>query len=167
MACLHSLDHPLPVHYPTPSIMASKCIPKFNWSWPPNAAPKSLDLGLQVHLWVRSMSVLNCISKLTPSGPPSFSLSSHDPGLEMHLRTRLINYIVKEWQLVYGDKGVMEVEWVTWSLYLGDSGVDRHHLTFISSCHTMKIPTLSFLTFGLTSSFRDLVHLHNCVVPHG
>jgi len=53
------------------------------------------------------------------------------------------------------------------SIYLGDPGVDRHHLIFISSCHTTKIHTLSFPTFGLTQSFRDFVDLRNCVDPHG
>jgi len=51
------------------------------------------------------------------------------------------------------------------SIYSGDPGVDRHHPIFISSCHTTKIHTLSFPTFGLTSSFRDLVDLRNSVDP--
>ena len=37
---------------------------------------------------------------------------------------------------------------------MGDPGVDRQHLIFISSCHTTQIHTLSFPTFGLTRSFR-------------
>jgi len=55
---------------------------------------------------------------------------------------------------VYGDTGVTEVERATRSIYLGDPGVDRQHLIFISSCHTTKIHTLSFPTFGLTRSVR-------------
>jgi len=36
---------------------------------------------------------------------------------------------------------------VTGSIYLGDLGVDRHQLIFISSYYTTKIHTLSFPTF--------------------
>ena len=49
---------------------------------------------------------------------------------------------------------------------MGDPGVDRHHLIFISSCHTTKIHTRSFPKFGLTLSFRDFMNPPNCVDPH-
>jgi len=52
---------------------------------------------------------------------------------------------------------------VTGSIYSADPGVDRHHLISISSYHTMKIHTLSFPTFGLTRSVRDIVDPRNCV----
>jgi len=65
---------------------------------------------------------------------------------------------------VYGDTGVTEVERVTGSIYSTDPGVDRHHLISISSYHTMKIHTLSFPTFGLRSSVRD-VDPCKCVDP--
>jgi hypothetical protein len=53
------------------------------------------------------------------------------------------------------------------STYLGDPGEHRHHLIFISSCYTTYIHTLSFLTFGLNVSFRDLVTQCNCEDSHG
>jgi len=107
-----------------------------------------------------------CISKLARSQSPSVSLNSHDYGLQVHLQTRSITaskYIFKERQRVYGDTGVTEMERVTGSIYSADPGVDRHHLISISSNHTMKIHTLSFPTFGLTCSVRDIVDPRNCV----
>ena len=56
---------------------------------------------------------------------------------------------------------------MTGSVYSADPGVDRHHLISISSYHTMKIHTLSFPTFGLTRSVRDIVDPRNWVDPHG
>ena len=56
---------------------------------------------------------------------------------------------------MYGDTGVMQVDRVTGCIYSADPGVDRHHLIFISSYHTMKIHTLFFPTFGLTRSAQD------------
>jgi len=55
---------------------------------------------------------------------------------------------------------------VTGSIYPADPGVDRHHLISISSYHTMKIPTLSFPTFGLTRSVRDFVDSQRRVVSY-
>ena len=52
---------------------------------------------------------------------------------------------------------------MTGSIYSADPGVDKHHLISISSYHTMTIHTLSFPTFGLTRSVRDIVDPHNCV----
>jgi len=49
-------------------------------------------------------------------------------------------------------------------IYLGDPGVGKHHLIFISSCHTLKIYTLSLATFGLSRSIRDFVDPHGHVV---
>ena len=89
----------------------------------------------------------------------------HDHGLQVHRQTRSITsseYIFKERRWVYGNTGVMEVDRVTGSIYSADPGVDRHHLICISSHHTMKIHTLSFPTFGLTQSVRD-VDPRNCV----
>jgi len=105
-------------------------------------------------------------SKFARSQPPSVSLNSHDYGLQLHLQTRSITaskYIFKERRRVYGDTGVTEVERVTGSIYSADPGVDRHHLISISSYHTMTIHTLSFPTFGLTRSVRDIVDPRNCV----
>ena len=52
---------------------------------------------------------------------------------------------------------------MTGSIYLADTGVDRHHFISISSYHTIKIHTLSFPTFGLTRSVRDIVDPCNYV----
>jgi len=52
-----------------------------------------------------------------------------------------------------------------WSIYLGDPGVDRQHLIFISSCHTTKIHTLSFPAFGLTRSVHGSKHLRGSSQP--
>ena len=49
------------------------------------------------------------------------------------------------------------------SIYSADPGVDRHHPISISSNHTKKMHTLSFPTFGLTRSVRDIMDPHNCV----
>jgi len=87
----------------------------------------------------------------------------------VHLQTRSITatkYIITEQWWVYGDSGVTEVECAMWSLYSGDPGVDRQHPSFISSCHTTKIHTLTFHTVGLTRSFRDFVHPHGRVVSY-
>jgi hypothetical protein len=53
---------------------------------------------------------------------------------------------------------------VTGSIYLGDPGVDRHHL-ILSSYN--EIHTQSFPTFDLTRYCQDFVDPHNCVVPNG
>jgi hypothetical protein len=64
---------------------------------------------------------------------------------------------------VYRDTRVTEVKRVTGSIYSADPRVDRHHLISISSYHTMKIHTLSFPTFGLTRSVRDIMDPCNCM----
>jgi len=126
-----------------------------------------------VYLQSRSITISECISKFTRSRPPSciskytrlWPPSSHDHGLQVHLQTRSITvseYILKERRRVYRNTGVTEVDRVMGSIYSADPGVDRHHLISISSYHTMKIHTLSFLTFGLTRSVRDVVP-RNCV----
>ena len=66
---------------------------------------------------------------------------------------------------MYGHTGVTEVESPTRSIHLGDPGVDRQHLIFISSCHTTTIHTLSFPTFGLTRSFRRSPQLRGSSQP--
>jgi hypothetical protein len=48
---------------------------------------------------------------------------------------------------VYSESGVTEVDRVTASIYLADSGVDRQHLISVLSYHIMKIHTLSLPTF--------------------
>jgi len=126
-------------------------------SWPPSASLSSLDL-----------SVSKRISKLARSRPPNASQSSLNLSLQVNLQTRSITaskYIFNErWQL-YGDTGVTEVDRVKGSIYSADPGVDRHHLISISSCHKIKIHTLSFPTFGLTHTVRDFVVPHNCMDP--
>jgi len=131
-------------------------------SRPPSASVSSLNLGLQVRLQTRSITASQCISQFTPSRPPTASPNSINPGLPMHLQPRSITAsksIVQERRWVYGDTGVTEVKWATRSIYLGDPGVDRQHLIFISSCHTTKRDTLCFPTFGLTRSFRGSTQL--------
>jgi len=167
---LTSLNLGLQLHLQTRSITSSECISQFTQSRSPIASANSFNDGLRVYLWVHSISVSNCINKHAQLRPQSVSPSSLDPGLQMHLWPRSItgsNYNVKEWRWVYRDTGVTEVEWATHSIYSGDPGVDRYQLIFISSCHTMKIHTLSFPTFGLTRSFREFLHPCNCVDPHG
>jgi hypothetical protein len=118
-----------------------------------------------VHLQIHSITASECISKLARLRPPS----SHDHGLQMHLQTRSImasKYICMERRRVYGDTGVTEVDRVTGSIYSADPGVDRHHLIFISSYHTMRIHTLSFPTFGLTRSVRNFVDPQRQVVSY-
>jgi len=139
----------------------SECISKFTRSRPPSVSPDRLDYGLQDHMIVAS----KCISKLARSQPPSESLNSDDHGLEVHLQTRSITaseYIFNQWQWVFGNTGVPEVERVMGSIYSADPGVYTHYLISTSSYHTMKIHTLSFPTFGLTRSVRA-VDPRNCV----
>jgi len=102
-------------------------------------------------------------SNLAHSQPASASLSSLNLGLQLHHKTRSImasKIIVKKQWWVYRDTGVTEVECATQSIYSGDPGVDRQHPIFISSCHTTKIHTLSFPTFGLTRTFQDFMDPH-------
>jgi len=145
---LSSLELSLQLHLKTRSITASKCIPKLSQLQPPSASLSSLHL-----------SVSKCISKLAQSWPPSTSLSSLDLSLLVHLQTRAImayKYIFKKQSWLYGDTGVTEVDTVEGSIYSADPGVDRHHLNSITSYHSMEIHTVSFPTFGLTHSVRDL-----------
>jgi len=51
------LDHGLPVHLQTQSIMASNYISKHTWLWPPSASPYLSDHRLGVYLWVHSITV--------------------------------------------------------------------------------------------------------------
>ena len=109
----NSLNHGLQVHLSTRSIMASKCISKLARLRPPSVSPDSLDYSLQV----RTITASNCISKLARSRPRNASPNSLDHGLQVHLSTRLITaskYIVNERRRVYGDTGVMEVDWATY-----------------------------------------------------
>ena len=52
------------------------------------------------------------------------------------------------------------------SIYLVDPGVGRQHLIVISSCHTTKIHTLSFPTFGFTRSFCGSSQLGSIISSH-
>jgi len=70
-----------------------------------------------------------------------------------------------EWWRLYWDNGVKEVDRVTGTIYSADPGVDRHYLISISSYHTMKIHTLSFLMFCITRSVWDCMDPCKCVDP--
>jgi len=169
IASPNSLDHGLKVHLWVHSTSASQCISKLDRSRPPSASLSLLYFGLQVNLQTRSITAFQCISKLDRSRPASAFLRSLNLGLQVHLQTSTITaskYIIKEWRWVYGDTGVTEVESAMRSIYSGDPRVDRQHPIFISSCHTTKIHTLSFPTFGLTRSLRDFVDPRNCVDPY-
>jgi len=158
------------VHLWVHSISVSNCISSLARSRPQSASPNSLDYGLPVHLQTRSITASKCISEFTRSRPPSASPNSLDLGLQVHLSTRSITaskYIVNARRQVYGDTGLTEVDWATGSTYSGDPRVDRYNLIFISSYHTTKIHTLSFPTFGLTRSFRDVMDPRNWVDSHG
>jgi len=152
-----SLDHSLRVHLQTRSITASNCIFKLTRLQPPSASPVSVNDGLQVHLQIRTASM--CMSALARLGPPN----SHDRSLQLHPQTRYITatkYFFQQRRRVYWDTGVTEVDRVTGSIFSADPGVDRYHLISISSYHTMKIQTLSFPTFGLTHSVREISWSH-------
>jgi len=169
-ASLGSLNLGLQLHLQTYTITALKCISAFTQSHSPIASQMSLKHSLKVHLWVHSILASMCISKLAQSRPPGASLRPFDAGMQVHLQNRssmASKNIFKEQCWVYEDREIMEVDWATGSIYLGDPGVDRYHLIFISSYHTTKIPTLSFPTFALTRSFRDFVDPRNSVDPHG
>jgi len=137
------------------SIIASQCISKVARLRLPSASLSSLNPSLQVHIPTRSIMASKCISEFTRSPSPSAS--------QIHS----IQYIFRERGWSCGDTGLTDVDSVTGSIYLADPGTDRHHLISISSYHTMKIHTLSFPTFCLTRSVRDLVDPHYCVDPHG
>jgi len=96
----NSLDHGLEVYLRTGSIPASK----FTQAWPPSASLSSLNPSLQVHIQTRSITACKCISEFTRSTSPSAS------------QTHWSKYIFKEWQRLYGDTGVTEVDRVTWSI---------------------------------------------------
>jgi hypothetical protein len=101
-----------------------------------------------------------CVSNQAPLQPPS----SHYHSLQVHLRARSITaskYIFQQWQWVYEDTGVTEVDRVTGNLYSADPGVYSHHLISISSHYAMEILTLSFRPFGLTHSVRDILEPRN------
>jgi hypothetical protein len=160
------------VHLQTHSITASKCISKLARIWPSN----SHDHGLQV----RKIKAYKCISKLAQSRSRSGSLNSLDYVLRVYLqihsitasksisklaRSQPLSTSFKERRPVYGNTGVTEADRVKGSIYQADPGVDRHHLISITSYHTTKIHTLSFPTFGLTRSVREVVDPPNCVDP--
>ena len=175
-----SLDHSLLVHLQTRSISLAvhlwvhsisvpNCISNLAWSRPRGAYLSSLDLGHQEHLQIRSLTAMKCVSEFTGFWPPNASLSSLDLILQVHLSTRPMmtsKYIINQRPCVYGESGVSLVDWETGSTYSADTGVDWHHPIFIPSYDTTKIHTLSFPTFSLSCSFRDVVDLPNCVDSH-
>jgi len=139
-----SLDLRLHVHLPTHSITASKCISEFTRS-----------LGLQVHLQTRSIQVSNCISEFIRSQSPGAAPSTLDRGLQVYLQ----GATVRTPRYRGNGGGQSDGE------YSADPGVHRHPLISISTYHSMKIPTLSFPTFGLTCYVWDFVDPCNCVDP--
>jgi len=147
-------------------------------SQPPSACPNSHNTSLLVHLCIHSTSVLNGISKLAGSLPRSLSGSSLDFGLLVHVLPRFIMdsqwIYVSTWswsEIASGyslDHGLMiQAEGAKGIIYSRDPWVHRYHFILIPSYHIMKIRTLSFPTFALTSSIPDLVDPRNCVEPHG
>ena len=113
-----------------------------------------------MHLQTCSIPVSKCISKFARSRSFSVSLSSLDFSLQVHYETHFITaskYIFQDSWRVYRDTGVPEVGRVTESIYSADCRVHRHHRISISSYYTIKFPTLSFSTVGLTRSVRDFV----------
>jgi len=135
---------------------ASKHCSNFVWLWPPSVSPKILNYSFQLHIWVHLISASKCISKLGQLRPPSASPSTLNHGIQVHPQGAMAG--VRKYR---GDRS----DGVTRSIYLADRGVHRHHLSSISSYHTIKIRTLSFPTFGLTKSVWDFMDLHNCVDP--
>jgi len=76
-----------------------------------------------------------------------------------------LRYIVNARRWLYEDTGVMVVDRVMGSLYSPDPRVDRYYLISISTCHTLKIHTLSFQTFSVTHSFHSFVDPGYCLYP--
>ena len=76
------------------TIMASKCISKLCWLWPPSShdhglqciSPNSLDQGIQVYLQPRSIADSKFARSRSPSASPN--LLAHDLGV--HLKVHLI-----------------------------------------------------------------------------
>jgi hypothetical protein len=148
------------VHLHTHSITACKCISTLTQSQPPSVSLNSHHDGLQVC----TISAFNFIPNLARSRPPSASLSLLDLSLQVPLQTHSITtskHIINERQLLYRDLGVREVDKVLGSIYLGDPGVDRHHLISISSYHTLKIHSIfpNFWYHLLSLRFCKLMQL--------
>jgi len=130
--------------------MACNCISQNPQLWPPSASLGLHGHGLHVDLQPGKNSASMCISQFNQSESPSASPKALDHGLHVHLPCVT----------------VIEVDWVTGSIYSGDPRVDRHHLIFISFYHTMKIHILSFLTFGLNHCFQDFVNPCDRIVSY-
>jgi len=164
----NSHNHGILVHVSVHSISASKCISSLARSLPPSVSLSSLNPGFQVRLHTWSITTPKCISEFTWSRPPCESPHSLAPSLQVYLQscsTTFRKYILKEWRRVYRNTGVWVVDRVTEIMYLANSGVDRLYLISISSYHTMTIHTLSFPTFGLTCSVRDIMDPCHCMDP--
>ena len=137
---------------------------KFAPSCPRSVAPNSHDYALQVHhftCWNASSKGISILARLRPP-------SSHDHSLQVPLQPCSItasNHITLHRLQGYGTTGVMERERVMGSIYSADPGVDRNYLILISSYDTMIIHTLSYTTFGLTCSVRDVMDPRICVDP--
>jgi hypothetical protein len=96
------------------TFMASKFVSKLARSRSPRAFLSFPDLSPQVNLQTRSITASKCISQVTQSVSPS---ACHK---------RLIKYIFKERQRLYGDTGVTEVDRVTGSIYSADRSLSRY-----------------------------------------
>ena len=124
-------------------------------SWPPGASLNSLDHSLQVYLTARSITA----SKFARLQPPSVSRNSLDCDLQVNPQTRSITaykYIIYRatppvWRYMGNGGGMSEEEYI----------FRRPRSRLASTYHAMKIHTLSFPTFGLTRSVRDMVDPRN------
>ena len=65
---------------------------------------------------------------------------------------------------MYGDPGLMQLDWTPGCIYFGDSRVNRHYHIFIISYYPMTIHTMSVPSFGLTRFFQYFVDPHGCIV---
>jgi len=142
-----------------------------------NFISEKVDLSIQIQIETRSImaseyisefhliSGSKYISKLTQSWPPSW----HDHWPQVHLQPRSITaskYIFKKRWLVYGDTRVVQVDWMTGSIYAGDLGEYRLHLIFISSYHTTILHTVSSPKCILTCSFQDFADLNGQMLSY-
>jgi len=163
---------------PPSKLTASQYSSNLMPSQPASSATNTLDRSLGVYLWVHPISASKWISKLARSRAPTASLSSLNLGLQWHLQTHLITAskcisdvnqcrspIASPNLLDHGLQVDHSGTTVGVQRYRG-SGVDGHRLICISSCHSTKIHTQSFPTFGLTHSVRDFVAPDGWVISY-
>jgi hypothetical protein len=132
--------------------MASQCISESTQSRSRIASPNWLDHGPKVLLQTRSILASQCISNRASSWSPSASLSSLGLSLQVYLSTRSITaskYICNDQQWVYGDRGVMEVDWVTG--YAHCKHWEMHHFEAIEVTGQSETAECSQSTFRNTS----------------